>query len=101
MYSFGDILIINFPFSDAQGSKRRPAMVIKDTNDQDILIAKITSQLRHTEFDIALQNWAKGKFNFTICCENSQDSDHLHNTNFWTNRKTNSQRFAGGEKRFF
>ncbi len=57
MYSFGDILIINFPFTHGQGSKRRPVMVIKDTRDNDILIAKVTSQLSNTEFDITLQDW--------------------------------------------
>lgn len=57
MYPFGDILIINFPFTDGQGSKRRPVMVIKDTNDKDILIAKVTSQSYNTDFDIKLQDW--------------------------------------------
>lgn len=57
MYSFGDVLIINFPFSDGQGSKRRPVMVIKDTNDKDVLIAKITSQSYNTSYDINLLNW--------------------------------------------
>ncbi len=57
MYLFGDVLIINFPFTDGQGAKRRPVMVIKDTNDKDILIAKITSQLYNTEFDVRLQDW--------------------------------------------
>ncbi len=57
MYSFGDILIISFPFTDGQGSRRRPVMVIKDTYDKDILIAKVTSQLYNTEFDIKLQDW--------------------------------------------
>ena len=50
MYSFGDILIINFPFSDGQGSKRRPVMVVKDTNVEDLLIAKITSQSYNTSY---------------------------------------------------
>ena len=57
MYSFGDVLIINFPFSDGQGSKRRPVMVIKDTNDKDVLIAKITSQSYKTSNDINFQDW--------------------------------------------
>ncbi len=57
MYSFGDILIINFPFSEVQGSKRRPTMVIKDTNDKDILVAKDTSQIYGTEFDVVPQDW--------------------------------------------
>ena len=57
MYSFGDVLIINFPFSDGQGSKRRPVMVITDTNDKDVLIAKITIQSHNTSYDINLQDW--------------------------------------------
>ena len=57
MYSFGDIIIINSPFSDNQGSKRRPAVVIKDTNDKDLLIAKVTSQSYYTEFDITIKEW--------------------------------------------
>lgn len=57
MYFFGDLLIINFPFSDGQASKRRPVTVIKDTNDKDILIAKITSQSYNTEFNIMLRDW--------------------------------------------
>ena len=56
MYSFGDVLIINFPFLDGQGSKRRPVMIIKDTNDKDVLIAKITSQSYNTFYDINLQD---------------------------------------------
>ncbi len=61
MYYFGDILIINFPFSDGQGSKRRPVMVIKDTNDKDILIAKVTSQPYETEYDLTNDNRFKAR----------------------------------------
>jgi len=39
-YVFGDILIINFAFTNGSTSKRRPVMVIKDTADGDILVAK-------------------------------------------------------------
>ncbi len=57
MYLFGEVLIINFPFSDGIRSKRRPVMVIKDTADNDILIAKITSQAYNTEFDVYINDW--------------------------------------------
>ncbi len=57
MYQFGDVLIINFPFSHGRASKRRPAIVIKDTNDNDILIAKVTSQYYETEFDVPVIDW--------------------------------------------
>lgn len=57
MFTFGDVLIIHFPFTDGKGSKRRPVMVIKATDDNDILIAKITSKLYNTEFDMAITKW--------------------------------------------
>ncbi len=57
MYLFGEVLIINFPFSDGLRSKRRPVMVIKDTGDNNILIAKITSQAYNTEFDVYINDW--------------------------------------------
>ena len=57
MYLFGEVPIINFPFSDGIRSKRRPVMVIKDTADNDILIAKITSQVYNTEFDVYVNDW--------------------------------------------
>ena len=57
MLSFGDILVINFPFSDNKGSKRRPVIVLKEFNDGDILIAKITSKSYSTAFDVTLNDW--------------------------------------------
>ncbi len=40
-----------------QASKRWPAIVIKDTNNNDILIAKVTSQHYETEFDVPIIEW--------------------------------------------
>ena len=57
MFSFGDILIINFPFTDGKGSKRRPVLVIKQTDDNDLLIAKVTSQPYNTQFDMPISEW--------------------------------------------
>lgn len=56
MFKFGDIVVINFPFSNSQGSKRRPAMVIKES-DGDILIVKITSKIYSGEFDVKIKDW--------------------------------------------
>jgi len=30
-YKFGDIVLIHFPFSDSSETKKRPALIIKDT----------------------------------------------------------------------
>jgi mRNA interferase MazF len=57
MFKFGDIVVINFPFSNGQGSKRRPAVVLKDTADGDILIAKITSKIYNSQFDAKIKDW--------------------------------------------
>lgn len=57
MYLFGEVCIINFPFSNGIGSKRRPVMVIKHTSDDDMLIAKVTSQAYNTEFDVYINDW--------------------------------------------
>ena len=56
-YKFGDIVLLTFPFSDGVNVKRRPALVIRDTNDNDILVARVTSQKQESEFDVAIKFW--------------------------------------------
>ncbi len=56
-YKFGDILVINFPFAEGTGSKRRPVMIIKDTEDGDLLAAKITSKSYSSPFDCTITEW--------------------------------------------
>jgi mRNA interferase MazF len=56
-YSFGEVLLLSFPFSDTVGVKRRPALVLLDTGDNDLLVARITGQLAQTQFDVGLQEW--------------------------------------------
>jgi len=41
-------------FTDAAGQKRRPALVLLDTGDPDIVAARLTSQPYSTAFDISL-----------------------------------------------
>jgi mRNA interferase MazF len=56
-YPFSEIVLIAFPFSDSAGFKRRPALVLLDAGDDDILVARITGQLTKTPFDVELQAW--------------------------------------------
>ena len=43
-----EIVLISFPFTDLSASKRRPVLVLSDTNAQrDFLAAQITSQIQH------------------------------------------------------
>jgi mRNA interferase MazF len=56
-YSFADILFVDFPLSDASGTKIRPALVILDSGDADVLVARVSGQDPRSRFDIVLKNW--------------------------------------------
>jgi mRNA interferase MazF len=58
-YQPGEVLLLSFPFVDAAGSKRRPALVLLDTGDEDIIVARITSQIVPTDFDVELEEWQR------------------------------------------
>jgi mRNA interferase MazF len=58
-YQPGEVLLLSFPFVDAAGSKRRPALALVDTGDEDIIVARITSQIVPTDFDIELVEWQR------------------------------------------
>ena len=49
-YSFGDIVLVPFPFTDQSGTKRRPAVVVSSqryhTERPDLVIMAVTSQIR-------------------------------------------------------
>ena len=49
-YSFGDVVLVPFPFTDQSGIKRRPAVIVSSAEYQarrrDLLIMAVTSQVR-------------------------------------------------------
>lgn len=49
-YSFGDVLLVPFPFTDQVGTKKRPAVIISsavyNSAQRDLVIMAVTSQLR-------------------------------------------------------
>ena len=57
MYKFGDIVLLEFPFTSGLGSKKRPALVIIDANDGDVVVARITSKIANTDFDVIINDW--------------------------------------------
>ncbi|MCK9208859.1 MAG: type II toxin-antitoxin system PemK/MazF family toxin [Salinivirgaceae bacterium] len=57
--NFGDIVLLKFPYTDVKTFKRRPALIINDFNDDDIVVCRITSQIYKTKNDIYIDDWEK------------------------------------------
>jgi mRNA interferase MazF len=63
-YSFGDVVLVTFVFSDEAGEKRRPAIVLSsnayNNSRQEAIISALTSKTdRILEGDYLLQDWTK------------------------------------------
>ena len=56
-FDFGQVVLLKFPFTDGRKSKKRPAVVIKDIGDDDLLLARITSQMSTSKYDLELVDW--------------------------------------------
>jgi mRNA interferase MazF len=39
------------------GAKQRPGLVLFDSGDQDLLVARVTTAEGKTDFDVAIENW--------------------------------------------
>src|SRR6266542_4359642 len=64
---FGEVVLIRMQFHQATGAKVRPALVLLDTGDDDFVAAPITSQLRHTDYDLMLGDWREAGLNVASC----------------------------------
>ncbi len=58
-YDFGAIVLLNFPYTDLQGSTKRPALVVHDEGDEDVIVARITSQAYTSKHDYEIADWRK------------------------------------------
>jgi len=58
-YRPGEVVLLEFPFTGIVDAKRRPALVLLDTGDDDIVVARVTSQITRTQFDVELAEWQK------------------------------------------
>lgn len=54
----GDVVLVNVPQSGTSQRQRRPALVVLDIGDADVVLAPITTQARTARGDDALQAWA-------------------------------------------
>lgn len=53
----GEVLLAWLLFSDGQGSKRRPVLVVYDFGDDDLLVVPVTSHPARTVSDVAVAKW--------------------------------------------
>jgi mRNA interferase MazF len=54
----GDIVSVEFPYSDLQGRKRRPGLVLSG-DDEDLLLARITTRSAREAGDVSLMQWSE------------------------------------------
>ena len=51
----GDVVVLNFPFSDLSQTKRRPALILAVLQGDDLILCQITSQAREDGYSIRLR----------------------------------------------
>ncbi len=56
-YTPGEVLLVKYPYTGGGGAAIRPALVLVDTGDADVLLARITSQPHTTAYDLRVIDW--------------------------------------------
>ena len=57
-FKIGDIVSVQFPYSDLQGSKRRPGLVLH-VDEKDVLLVRITTRPPTVATDVSLAHWTE------------------------------------------
>jgi mRNA interferase MazF len=58
-HSPGEILPAALVFTNQAGLNKRPVMVIRDTGDDDLLVAPVSGQAVRVAYDLILSDWQK------------------------------------------
>ncbi len=53
----GDLVLVQFPYAGSTQTKQRPALVVLDTGDADVVVARVTTQPYQTPNDVAIADW--------------------------------------------
>ena len=56
-YDFGDIVLIRFPFSDGKRAVQRPALVLYDNRDLDLVLCRVTTKPCFSDADFKIDDW--------------------------------------------
>ncbi len=58
----GDVIVVTFPFSDLNQTKRRPALVVAALSGEDLILCQITSQTVMDQYavSIAVEDFSSG-----------------------------------------
>src|SRR3972149_9954982 len=51
----GDVIVIEFPFSDLKNAKRRPVLILKVPKGDDVIVAQITGESYEDSVEIPLK----------------------------------------------
>ena len=52
----GEIIVISFPFTDLNSSRKRPALILSALEGDDIVVCEITSKPRKDLYSVSLEN---------------------------------------------
>ena len=53
----GEVVLLDFPYTDGTGSGLRPALVLLDIGDADFVAARVTSREAIDGYDVQLHDW--------------------------------------------
>lgn len=66
-FDFGKIVLVNFPIPSLKQNKKRPALVILDIGDEDVVLAPITTKERQGKGDFMITDWSQGGLLLKSC----------------------------------
>ena len=52
----GEVVVIEFPFSDLSGLKKRPVLILKEISGDDLILCQITSHSFYKQEEIEIKN---------------------------------------------
>jgi mRNA interferase MazF len=56
-YQAGELVLIRFMFTTGQQAKDRPALVLLDTGDADVVVARVTSRSAIDPMEVTITDW--------------------------------------------